>query len=755
MLRINPFVFALIPLWVLGQSNESTQVVAGRVISQFDQARVAGVSVQVLNSNSGTISDSDGAFALTLEKGTAYKIQFSSVGFSSKTLTIVADDRTVPLEISLRPALIQLNDQVVVSAQRYETQVFDRPEALTVLTRRDLAQNALRSTPEALLGQSGVFLQKTNHGGGSPFVRGLTGQQTLLLVDGIRLNNATFRSGPNQYLNTIDPFLLDRIELVRGGGAVQYGSDALGGTINALTASPDFTDKIKFHGAAIAKRTSGGMESSGRLSLRVSGPKATVQGGFSYRSFGDLVGGKGIGKQVPTGYDQHSFDVKSRFQLRPNLRLTVALQHLRQEDVPVFHKVQLENFILNRFDPQVRSMAYARLEGDWGGRWLKSWQIIPLVSRTEEGRQSRKSGVSRTLVEEDKVQTLGLLASVISQPGKYWTIQTGAEWYYDRVNSKKQELEPIWSSAKPQPVRRGLYPDNATMSNLAFYTLHSFEIKKLTLTAGVRYNIFVVRIPDENLGISTLAPDALVPNAGISYALLPTVRLVANFSRTFRAPNIDDLGTLGIVDFRYEVPNQSLRAERGLSKEIGVKLKTNAVAASVFAYHNQLTDLIGRIKTDEIRQDYPVYLKENISRAYIQGLEADAEWQMARQLLLGGFINYTYGQNQSKNEPYRRIPPLNGKLILRYQPTSRTWARLEGYAAAKQNRLAGGDIDDNRIPDDGTPGWQIVNAAVGHRWGKLHLSTEIQNIFNQAYRMHGSGVSGVGRSAWIMARYAW
>lgn len=755
MPRIIFLLFVFFPLLVFGQKTESTLTATGQVVSKLDQKPVAGATVQVLNSTLGTTTDADGAFRLNLTKGKTYKIQFSSVGFSSRTLNVEGEDTPERLDVTLQPALIQLNDQVVVTAQRYETRAFERPEAVTVLTRRDLSQSSLRSTPEALMGQSGVFLQKTNHGGGSPFVRGLTGQQTLLLVDGIRLNNATFRSGPNQYLNTIDPFLLDRVEVVRGGGSVQYGSDALGGTINVLTASPDFSGKVKFHGAAIGKLMSGGMERSGRLSLGVSGPKATVQGGFSYRNFGDLVGGRSIGKQIPTGYDQYSFDIKSLFQLQPTLRLTVALQHLRQEYVPVFHKIQLEDFVVNRFDPQIRSLAYARLEGNGSSQWLKSWQVTPLVSLTEEGRQSRKSGVSQTLFEEDKVRTYGLLASIISQPGQNWTIQTGAEWYCDRVNSQKQAFEPVWSSAGPQPIQRGLYPNNATMSNLAFYTLHSLEFKKLTATAGVRYNTFAIKIPDENLGSTTLTPAALVPNAGISYALLPALRLVGNVSRTFRAPNIDDLGTLGIVDFRYEIPNQSLRPERGLSKEIGMKLKTKVVAASIFAYHNQLTDLIGRTKTDEMRQGYPVYLKENIARAYIQGLEADAEWQIARRWLLGGFVNFTYGQNQSSNEPYRRIPPLNGKLLLRYQPTLKTWARLEGYAAAKQDRLAGGDIDDNRIPEGGTPGWRIVNAAVGHQWGKLHLSTEFQNIFNEAYRMHGSGVAGVGRSAWVMVRYEW
>ena len=84
-------------------------------------------------------------------------------------------------------------------------------------------------------------MQQTNLGGGSPFLRGLTGYHTLILIDGIRLNNSTFRSGPNQYLNTIDPLLINHVEVMKGQGSVPYGSDALGGTILLSSKSPDFS----------------------------------------------------------------------------------------------------------------------------------------------------------------------------------------------------------------------------------------------------------------------------------------------------------------------------------------------------------------------------------------------------------------------------------------------------------------------------------------------------------------------------------
>ena len=98
----------------------------------------------------------------------------------------------------------------------------------------------------------------------------------------------------------------------------------------------------------------------------------------------------------------------------------------------------------------------------------------------------------------------------------------------------------------------------------------------------------------------------------------------------------------------------------------------------------------------------------------------------------------------------RRIPPLHGKLMSTYR--RRAWfAAAEILYARKQDRLAQGDKEDNRIPKSGTPGWAVVNFYTGHQWAKFNLNAGLQNISNQDYRTHGSGINGVGRSGWFAA----
>ncbi|GAA4399699.1 TonB-dependent receptor [Nibrella viscosa] len=724
-------------------------MLSGTVRDQQTQRPLAGVTVRIPATTFGTITDEEGRFEFQKLPSGRYSLQIRSVGYQTQEQVIEPSQNSVAIDLS--PAIIQLNQQTVVTAQRTETPDFLRPEMTTVLTARDLRQRAPRTVPEALLGATGVWLQKTNQGGGSPFVRGLTGQQTLLLVDGIRLNNATFRSGPNQYLNTIDPQSVEQIEVVRSSGSVAYGSDAIGGVINVLTKTPQFSDEGRFSGNTFFKAMTHGMELTNRTELGYSSQAVAVQGGLAYRMFGDLVAGKGLGRQSPTGYNQLSGDVKARFRLSDRYVLTAAYQDLRQDSVPVYHKVRLENFRYNQFNPQRRQLGYLRLEGFYNYRWLQSVQVTASWQRQTEGRESQKNDSPTAVLERDETTTQGLTVLALSAPTLFWQIRSGIEVYGDFVRSSRTDRN---TRTGAETAKRGLYPDRATMNSVAAFTLHTLTFDRLTLTGGGRYNTYQITIPEQTLGKATISPSALVGNVGVSYAVIPQVRVVASVQSAFRAPNIDDMGTLGIVDFRYETPNNNLEPERSLNTEAGVKVRTGRFSASVLGYHNQLTNFISRVRMgrDSI-QGYPVYLKQNSAEAFIRGLEAEAEWEFARNWLAYGSLVYTYGQNVTANEPFRRIPPLNSRLGITYQAPASFWLRAEVLLAGAQTRLAKGDIDDNRIGKNGTPGWQLVNLNGGYQWRSLLFSAELHNLFNEAYRTHGSGVNGTGRSAWLAVQY--
>ncbi|MCB0688597.1 MAG: TonB-dependent receptor [Saprospiraceae bacterium] len=654
-------------------------------------------------------------------------------------------------------AIIPLNDttlllkEVVISATRHHSSRKNIPYATDILPEKNIEYFLPRSTPEALTGMTGILVQKTNHGGGSAFVRGLTGNQTLTIIDGIRLNNPTFRYGPNQYLNTIDPYSIDKIEVVRGSGSVQYGSDALGGVIHILTKEPAFNDQPKFKGGITGKVMSQDMEYTGIPELEFQSKKITARFGLTVRSFGDLVGGKNTGIQSPSGYNEHSIDTKIKWKIKDRILLTGAYQSTAQNKVPLYHKVSLENFEYYYFDPQIRQLGYVKLNIEPNQKWINKINITSSLQNSKESRKYHKLENEFKYNESDKVLTFGNTLDIFSNIAPSWSANTGVEYYYSLVNSSRTQID---IQNNTMASLRGLYPDDAAADNLSAYTLHHFKAGRFNFEAGLRYNHFIISIPNSDPQLAggdniRVKPSSLVSNLGLLYQLGAGHYFSLTHSTGYRAPNIDDLGTLGLVDFRYEIPAYNLKPEKSHNVEIGYRFIGKSTRVDLSLFQMNLRDLITREKLeDEFVDGYNVYIKENSQKSVIRGFEFSLEHQLTEFWSFQTSTTYTYGQNLSKDEPMRRIPPLFGRNALQYQNDS--WRiTVEHLFAGSQKRLSGGDIDDNRIPDGGTPGWNIINAYVSYPLKTLDLRLGLQNLFNKDYRTHGSGINGVGRSVFL------
>jgi outer membrane receptor protein involved in Fe transport len=638
-------------------------------------------------------------------------------------------------------------EEVVITAQRIKQKELFIPYSVKNISQQYLRDFNPRTTPEALMGINGVFVQKTNHGGGSPFLRGLTGNQTLLLLDGIRLNNSTFRYGPNQYLNTVDAYSINRIEIVKGTGSVQYGTDALGGVIHVITGDPLFSEnESTVHGRVSGKYMTGNMEKTVRGDVGYSSKTFGIIGGISYRKFGDLIGGDTTGTQSPSGYNEWSFDAKAKIAMAENMQLTIAHQFLQQEHVPVYHKVKLENFALNEFDPQKRSLTYARINIQNAKSWRKEVEIIGSFQQTSEGRNSLKNQATLLRKEKDGINTLGFTIDVLSEFNKIWTANSGIELYHDIIKSTKEE-----SNVQNGFVSRyrGLYPDDSKYGNYSVFSLHHVHLKDWLIDAGIRFNTFDIKISDSTLGKIRIKPEALVGNIGVMYSIQQHHNFYITFSNGYRAPNVDDMGTLGIVDFRYEIPSADLKPEKSLHTELGYKFRSKKWRGSVAAYYMRLNNLITRVKMDgSTINGYNVYKKENVENAYIKGIESELHFQFSKRFDITGSAAYSFGQNLTKKEPLRRIPPFNGRVFSTWR-NKQFYAAIEWLFAAKQDRLAQGDKEDNRIPMGGTPGWNLVNMYASYEFSLIRINLGFQNLFNKDYRMHGSGINGYGRSAWV------
>jgi hemoglobin/transferrin/lactoferrin receptor protein len=639
---------------------------------------------------------------------------------------------------------------VEVTADRISTRRFEAPEIIRVVSRRQIESTQARTTPEALWRTCGVFVQKTNHGGGSPFVRGLTGNQTLLVLDGIRLNNATFRYGPNQYLNTIDVFSVGRIEVLAGGGSTQYGSDALGGTVVLHSELPHLADQAHLYARGQMGMATQGMERTGRAQVGWRQRRWALEAGLTGRRFGDLVGGDTTGRQSPSGYREWAWDLRGRVHISNRWQLSAAHRYLQQLDVPVYHKVQLENFRINAFQPQTKSISWVKNEWAGTGRFQKI--ALTLAHQwSDEGRISQKNNSSVRRTERDGVRTLSASAQSNVKVWMQHPTVLGAEIYHDVVSSSRHDWD---ETTAIRTNKRGLYPDGATQTQSALFVLQAWHPHpRWVLNAGVRGQYTRINVQDADNGRVRLQLPATVGSGGILFKTTAHSAFFSSFNTAFRAPNVDDLGALGIVDFRYEVPNYDLRPERSYNTQVGWRYNGRLLRSESTLFRNELRNLITRVRQgQDSLQGYPVFVKVNSEKGYIQGLEQTLRWQWHRYWSVDAAVAYALGHNLSRREPLRRIPPLNGRMALVFE--KKRWsATAELMAADNQDRLAAGDRDDNRIPLGGTPGWSVLNLYAQWTYGPLAVSVAVNNLFNEDYRYHGSGINGVGRSASLRLVY--
>ena len=647
----------------------------------------------------------------------------------------------------------------------------DAPYATHVVDQTELDAKGYRTLPQALRNIPGILVQETSHGQGSPYIRGFTGFRTLALVDGIRLNNSVFRPGPNQYWNTIDAFSIDSLEVVKGPSSVLYGSDAIGGTVNARTRSPwGHSDEPAISGEVRYRWADAANFDQSRIDLSATyGQDGGVLIGLTSKSFGDVHGGSQVGTQPGTGYDEFDGDLKLEHFLNPNTRITLAHQVVDQTDVPRTHKttdgIDWEGLSsgsdLKRDLDQRRELTYfqTHMHGLDGladeVRTSISWQT------QAEDRDRIKSDGSQEF-QGFVVGTLGLFAHFHkgTDTGR-WT--WGAEYYRDNVDSYLTKAAGNTAADNIQ----GPVADDATYDTLGIFVQNELPLsEKLGTILGVRWNLAradanSVRDPLTNTRISIDDSwDAVVGSARFLYELTPeTTNLFGGISQGFRAPNLSDLTRFDSArSNEFELPAPDLDPEYYTNFELGVKTRDNSWSSQVVLFHTLIRDKILRFPTGNTNASGEREItKDNVGNGSVEGIELGLAYRMTEQWSTFGNATYLHGKQSTyptsapvlEDEYLDRLMPFTAQVGLRWEDMSNElWVEGLIAHAARGDRLSTRDVNDStRIPAGGTPafttldlrlGWQVLPNA------NLHLGLE--NLTDKDYRIHGSGLNRPGRN---------
>ncbi|MBL9131580.1 MAG: TonB-dependent receptor [Verrucomicrobiaceae bacterium] len=650
--------------------------------------------------------------------------------------------------------------EMVISATRSENEVKKVPSVVRKLGKKQVEERQPRTFPEALRETPGISVQKTANGQGSPFIRGFTGFRTLLLIDGIRFNNSTFREGPNQYWALIDPQGIDHLEVIPSQGSVMYGSDAIGGVVNAFTKDSGFLGEAEggffTHGLASYRWSSAEHSHVEHLEASIGeGQKWGLRVGGTLSQFGDVMDGSGY-RQPNTGYDQWAFDVRLDIALDDNWLFTAVHQQSRQNDVWRTHAtvsgVSFEGTAVGtdrvRLFDQERSLSYVRLAAkDLEGMIDAASLTISMQAQGEE--QLRITPANVKSLNDVDVSTLGVDLQFESE-SPIGRLVYGADYYHDWVES----------DASDNPVQ-GAVADDASFDLLGIFVQDQIDVgSRLHFILGGRYthvraDLGQFRHPVNGARQSYSDEwDNFSGNARFMVDLDDKDRyqLFGGVSQSFRAPNLSDLSRSDVaLSGQVEVPSPGLSPEKYLTYEVGLKAQTESITASLAYFYTRIEDLIVRRPTGVATQ----VAKANGGDGHMQGIEFAANWQIDPHWSLFGHVSWVEGEadqfiglsSSTRREPMGKVVPLIGYGGVRWQSTSKkVWTELVCLTYGEAARLNTSDQQDNqRIPPNGTPSFWLLSLRGGWQVNDhLILNAGIENLLGQTYRYHGSGSNEPG-----------
>ena len=765
---------------------------------------LAEVSFTNVKTNFSSKSNSNGKISLP-QTNASDVIKIEALGYHELLLTI-QQIASINYKVLLVEKAFNLNE-IIVSANKMEEIKLIVPQQILQIKAKEIAF-LNQSTTADLLQQTGqVQVQKSQAGGGSPMMRGFEANKILMVIDGVRMNNAIYRGGHLQNVITIDQNILEKAELVFGPGSVVYGSDALGGVIHFYTKKPvlSSTDKTLFKINAYSKFATAAQENTQHINFNIGLKKIAFLSSLTYSNFGDLRQGANRNDDFPdfgkrpfyqnrvngrdtmlannnvniqklSAYNQYDFLQKIIYKPNSKIEHGINLQFSTSSDINRYDRLteytsEQLRFAEWYYGPQKRFMTAYNFNLNTKSKFMNNLSVTASYQAIEESRLNRRFGNNNLDSRIENINVLALNADANFQI-KQHNIRYGIEATNNDVNSKAIRKNIDTNSITGLDTR---YPDGGSdMSSFAFYATHSWAIHpKWVLSDGIRFS-------QVNLNASfndkTFFPfpfndvrqksGALNGNLGLNYLPGNDWKLAIVASSGFRAPNVDDLvKVFESVAGNIIVPNPNLKPEFTYNSDFNVsKSFADKVSLETGVFYTWYRNAINVQNATFNGQSEIIYngvlskvtTTTNSNKAFIYGYHAQMNAKFRDVFSFNSSFSYTYGRiKAATNLPLDHIPPLFGKAGLQMQlkkfkselsANYNGWKRLKNYSSSGEDNL-------QYATADGMPSWLIFNLRTAYQLNsKFQIQAGLENITDKNYRMFASGISSAGRNLVLSIR---
>jgi hemoglobin/transferrin/lactoferrin receptor protein len=618
----------------------------------------------------------------------------------------VARKSEIPAVVQMHPTSI-LYSPITISANKIEEEMRTSPRQTLAIDRKTISFFNQQTSADLLQQTGQVLVQKSQQGGGSPILRGFEANRVLLVVDGVRMNNAIYRAGHLQNIITLDQYNQERVEVSFGAGSVLYGSDALGGAICFYSKSPKFSnsDTVLVTGQVFRRYSSANNERMEHAEVSLGGKRLASFTSVTSSQFDDLRAGDlrtngydWFGRrywyvqrygdkdsvmvnnnpniQVGSAYRQIDVGQKLVYLSKAGLRHILNFQYSNSSDVPRYDR--LTEWSGNNpshaewyYGPQQRLFGNYQLVWNGFAKWAEHVRFSAAVQRIDETRNSRGFGSTRLSRREERVDAINLNLDLMKDFGAH-QIMYGGEFWTNNVRSNAFRINKLTQETTFLNTR---YPDGgSTMNSTAIYLTDKITLNKSwTLSAGMRFtasalearidstdlNVQVVNGADTSIvyflnGVELKQSNAIANGQlGIVYSPNENFKWSALASTGFRAPNVDDVGKLfDPAPGTIIVPNPELKPEYATSIETGAEVFVKrTVRIQANAYFTWLKDAITIDKASFLAPNGLVYddvLKTpvtnvNADRAEVWGISGSVYAELAPWATLFSTIAYTKG----------------------------------------------------------------------------------------------------------------
>ena len=718
---------------------QATGSITGKVVTD-DGAPVHGATVLIIGSPRTATTGEDGSYTITGIAPGTYEViaQREHLTTGRQSVTVTASQ---PSTVDFKLALEALHEEVVVTASATgQTTTFESFNSITSLDTVEIAKKMSTSLADVLEGQAGIAKRSFGPGTTRPIIRGFDGDRVLIMTDGVRTGDLSSQSGDHG--TSIDPASLQRLEVVKGPATLLYGSNALGGVVNAITPQETFRT-APFSGVLGSVTFDGGTantQAGGNGSLQYGNGKWMLWANGGARRSGDYDtpigtvensktrlanGGGGFGWAGTRGF----FSAGAKFE---NSRFGVpfAGQFHHHDDAEEGLHQDDEAFVdidSNRLDLRMDA-GLQNLQG----RFIDSARVVFSFLDYEHQELEIDGGVEAVgTTFNNKVSTLR--AELQQKPMGRLSGRMGVETFF-------REYEAVGEEALAPSTRQ---------NSIAAFVYEEAGFGRLRLQFGARaernaYDVDARVADDPDVCAAVLGgcpPPAvnrtftgISASAGLHVDINGNAAIVANVSRASRAPALEELYNFGphIGNLAFEVGNPGLDTESTLGFDVSLRGRGQKARAEVNVYTYDINNFVF-LDLQDVEVEGLRFAQYQQSDARYTGVDASAHLELVPWLHVNADIGLVRATLKDTDEHLPRIPALQGRIELEI-PWKQLTISPEVVFTADQNRVFRAETP--------TGGATLFNLGATYVLGQQHLThiftIEGYNLTNEEYRLHTS-----------------